>query len=66
MMKDVTLPDHESCTTGFMSRDHRIGFTTHQLPLVLEGEPALDEIIDALITEHQTSQLAAMQEEGHA
>ena len=45
--------------------DHRIGFTTHQLYLVLEGEPALDEIIDALITEHQTTQLAAMQEEGH-
>ncbi len=46
--------------------DHRIGFTTHQLPLVLEGEPALDEIIDALVTEHQTTQLAEMQEEGHA
>ena len=45
--------------------DHRIGFTTHQLYLVLEGEPALDEIIDALITEHQTTQLASMQEEGH-
>jgi peptide chain release factor 1 len=46
--------------------DHRIGFTTHQLPYVLEGEAALDEIIDALITEHQTTQLASMQEEGHA
>jgi peptide chain release factor 1 len=46
--------------------DHRIGFTTHQLPYVLEGAPALDEIIDALITEHQTTQLAAMQEEAHA
>jgi peptide chain release factor 1 len=45
--------------------DHRIGFTTHQLPYVLEGAPALDEIIDALITEHQTSQLAAIQEEAH-
>jgi peptide chain release factor 1 len=45
--------------------DHRIGFTTHQLPYVLAGEPALDEIIDALITEHQTDQLAAMQEQGH-
>ena len=45
--------------------DHRIGFTTHQLYLVLQGEPALDEIIDALITEHQTTQLASMQEEGH-
>jgi peptide chain release factor 1 len=46
--------------------DHRIGFTTHQLPYVLEGGEALDEIIDALITEHQTTQLASMQEEGHA
>jgi peptide chain release factor 1 len=45
--------------------DHRIGLTTHQLYLVLEGEAALDEIIDALITEHQTSQLSAMQEQGH-
>jgi peptide chain release factor 1 len=43
--------------------DHRIGLTTHQLQLVLQGEPALDEIIDALITEHQASQLAAMEEE---
>jgi peptide chain release factor 1 len=46
--------------------DHRIGFTTYQLPLVLEGAPALDEVIDALITEHQATQLAAMQEEAHA
>jgi len=44
--------------------DHRIGLTTHQLQMVLEGEPALDEIIDALITEHQASQLADMQEHG--
>jgi peptide chain release factor 1 len=42
--------------------DHRIGLTLHQLYLVLEGE-ALDELIDALITEHQTSQLAAMHEQ---
>ncbi|MGH6793357.1 MAG: peptide chain release factor 1, partial [Methyloceanibacter sp.] len=45
--------------------DHRIGFTTHQLPYVLEGGEALDEIIDALTAEHQTSQLSAMQEQGH-
>ncbi len=45
--------------------DHRIGFTTHQLPYVLEGSEALDEIIDALTTEHQTSQLATLQEQGH-
>jgi peptide chain release factor 1 len=41
--------------------DHRIGLTTHQLQLVLEGEPALDEVIDALITEDQASQLVAME-----
>jgi peptide chain release factor 1 len=45
--------------------DHRIGLTLHQLYLVLEGEATLDELIDALTTEWQTSQLAAMQEEGH-
>jgi peptide chain release factor 1 len=44
--------------------DHRIGLTLHSLDLVLEGR-GLDEIIDALITEHQTSQLASVQEEGH-
>jgi peptide chain release factor 1 len=46
--------------------DHRIGFTTHQLTYVLEGTDALDEIIDALITEHQATQLAAIQKEAHA
>ena len=30
--------------------------------MVLEGEPALDEIVDALTTEDQASQLAAMEE----
>jgi len=46
--------------------DHRIGLTLHKLPQVLTGE-ALDEIIDALITDHQTRQLAAMDEqESHA
>jgi peptide chain release factor 1 len=44
--------------------DHRIGLTLHSLDHVLEGR-GLDEIIDALITEHQTSLLAAVQEEGH-
>ncbi len=39
--------------------DHRIGLTLHKLPQVLAGE-GLDEIIDALITEHQARQLAAM------
>ena len=35
--------------------DHRIGFTTKQLDRVMEG--ALDEIIEALITEDQTRKL---------
>jgi peptide chain release factor 1 len=46
--------------------DHRIGLTLHKLPQVLAGE-GLDEIIDALITDHQTRQLAAMdQQESYA
>jgi peptide chain release factor 1 len=44
--------------------DHRIGLTLHSLDLVLEGR-GLDEIIDALITEHQASLLATVQEEGY-
>ena len=40
--------------------DHRIGLTMHRLGEMLEGGPALDEMIDALTTDHQTSQLAAM------
>jgi peptide chain release factor 1 len=39
--------------------DHRINLTLHKLDAVLEGG-ALDELIDALVTEHQASQLAAM------
>jgi peptide chain release factor 1 len=37
--------------------DHRIGLTTHQLELVMEG--ALDEFIDALTTHYQTEKLKA-------
>ena len=40
--------------------DHRINLTLHKLPQVLDGT-ALDEIIDALITENQASQLAAIE-----
>ena len=43
--------------------DHRINLTLHKLDSVLEG-PGLDELVDALITDHQASQLAAM--ESHA
>ncbi|RJQ08962.1 MAG: peptide chain release factor 1 [Bacillota bacterium] len=35
--------------------DHRIGLTTHRLPLVLDGD--LDELIDALATSAQAEQL---------
>ena len=38
--------------------DHRINLTLYKLPQVMEGE-ALDEIIDALITEHQAELLAS-------
>ena len=41
--------------------DHRIGLTLHKLNEVLEGE-GLDEVIDALTTEQQASQLAAIDE----
>lgn len=39
--------------------DHRINLTLHKLDEVLEGS-ALDELIDALITQHQASQLAEL------
>jgi peptide chain release factor 1 len=38
--------------------DHRINLTLYKLPQILEGE-SLDEIIDALVTEHQAELLAA-------
>jgi len=38
--------------------DHRINLTLYKLPQVIAGE-ALDELIDALITEHQAALLAA-------
>jgi peptide chain release factor 1 len=40
--------------------DHRINLTLHKLDAVLDGV-ALDELIDALITEHQAEQLAAIE-----
>ncbi len=45
--------------------DHRINFTLHKLQEVMEGT-GLDEIIDQLITNHQTELLAAMKEDGDA
>jgi peptide chain release factor 1 len=38
--------------------DHRINLTLYKLPQIVEGE-ALDEVIDALVTEHQAELLAA-------
>jgi peptide chain release factor 1 len=43
--------------------DHRINLTLYKLEQVLIGE-ALDEVVDALITEHQASLLAAELETG--
>jgi peptide chain release factor 1 len=45
--------------------DHRINLTLHKLDQVLEGS-ALDELIDALITDHQTTQLATFDEKARA
>ena len=41
--------------------DHRINLTLYKLPQVMEGD--LDELIDALSTEHQSEQLAALSQE---
>ena len=40
--------------------DHRINLTLYKLDRVIAGD-ALDELIEALITEHQAAQLAAME-----
>ena len=37
--------------------DHRIGLTVHNLAAILEGN--LDEVVQALVTDHQRAQLAA-------
>jgi peptide chain release factor 1 len=41
--------------------DHRINLTLYKLPQVIEGG-ALDELIDALTTEHQAELLAAQED----
>jgi peptide chain release factor 1 len=41
--------------------DHRINLTLHKIDRILDGE--LDEILDALATEHQTEQLSQLAEE---
>ena len=45
--------------------DHRINLTLHKLDEVMAGD-GLDELIDALTTDHQASQLAAMGAAGSA
>ena len=45
--------------------DHRINLTLYKLDRVLEGV-ALDELIDALIAEHQAGLLAGLEAEGRA
>jgi peptide chain release factor 1 len=45
--------------------DHRIGLTLHKLDQVLQGT-GLDELVDALVTEHQAEQLAAMEQDARA
>ena len=37
--------------------DHRVGFTTHRLPAMLDGD--LDEILDTLVTHYQSETLKA-------
>ena len=41
--------------------DHRINLTMHKLDAIIAGD-GLGELVDALINEHQTRQLAAMEE----
>ncbi len=38
--------------------DHRIGYTSHRLPAILDGD--IDEFIDALINHYQAEQLKAL------
>lgn len=45
--------------------DHRINLTLHKLPFVLDGS-ALDELLDALITNHQAGLLASLEGGGEA
>jgi peptide chain release factor 1 len=42
--------------------DHRINLTLYKLDRLIEGE-GLDEVIDALVTDHQANMLAAMEED---
>ena len=41
--------------------DHRINLTLYKIDQIMDGD--IDELVDALIAEHQAEQLAAMAEE---
>jgi peptide chain release factor 1 len=41
--------------------DHRINLTLYKIERIMDGE--LDELVNALATEHQTEQLTALAEE---
>jgi peptide chain release factor 1 len=41
--------------------DHRINLTLYKLPQIMEGD--LDELLDTLMAEHQTEQLASLSQE---
>jgi peptide chain release factor 1 len=41
--------------------DHRVGLTLYRIESILDGD--IDEIIDALIIDRQTKQLAKLEEE---
>jgi peptide chain release factor 1 len=43
--------------------DHRINLTLYKLPDIIEG-PALEEVVQALVTEHQASLMAEQDEQG--
>jgi peptide chain release factor 1 len=45
--------------------DHRIGLTLHKLDQMMQGL-ALDEVVDALVLDHQATLLAEMNETGEA
>jgi peptide chain release factor 1 len=45
--------------------DHRINLTLYNIERIMEGI-GLDEIVDRLITEHQASELAAMEDHASA
>ena len=60
----ATAPSASAPTISRKGRvtDHRINLTLYKLDKVIAGD-ALDEVIDALITEHQARLLAASEDD---